>query len=185
MKKLIIGITGKNGSGKDSVADYLVSKFGAKKIVFSDMLKEALSIFVDSKEISRLDMAWLSTGLRDRYGQGILAKGVKRRILSTAESMVIISGVRDFGELEMIRSFPNSIFICVQADAEIRWKRMVSRQEKSDDEISFNDFLDREKLNSESMIEGLSAEADVLIVNNGQKSRLLEDIDEVLGKYMI
>ena len=105
MEKLVIGIVGKNGSGKDSVADFLVDNYGARKLVFSDMLKEALSIFIGDDEIGRLDMSWLSTNLRSKYGEGVLAKGMKKRVLSSREEILVISGVRDFGELEMIRSF--------------------------------------------------------------------------------
>lgn len=183
MEKLIIAITGKNGSGKDSVADYLVSKYGAEKMVFSDMLREALSIFIDPEDISRSDMAWLSTGLREKYGQGVLAEGMKRRIMLSNKDIVVVSGVRDFGELEMIRSFPNNILIVIEADAEIRWKRMIARQEKADDNISFEAFLDREKLESESMINDLSLKADYRIANNEQKDHLLAEVDKIMENY--
>lgn len=184
MEKLVIGIVGKNGSGKDSVADFLVDNYGARKLVFSDMLKEALSIFIDDNEIGRLDMSWLSTNLRDKYGEGVLARGMKRRVSSSKEEILVISGVRDFGELEMIRSFQKNIFIAVKADPEIRWQRMTSRQIKADDKVSFEDFLDREELESEKRIEDLCFSVDYTINNDGEKDSLFVEVDRMLTDYL-
>lgn len=41
---MIIGISAKANSGKDLVGDYLVSKYGYKKVKFADKLKDILSI---------------------------------------------------------------------------------------------------------------------------------------------
>lgn len=41
---MIIGITGVAGSGKDTVADYLASKYGFIKVSFASILKEMLAI---------------------------------------------------------------------------------------------------------------------------------------------
>lgn len=184
MSKIVIGIVGKNGSGKDSVADYLVTKYTARKLVFSDMLKEALSIFLLENDISRMDMAWLSTALRERYGEGILAKGMKKRIMSSEEEVLVISGLRDFGELEMIRSFDDNLFICVDALPEIRWERMKKRKDKADDMISYEDFLKREDLQSEKNIGLLAREADNLIMNNDSMEVLKKRIDEAMKGHI-
>lgn len=41
---MIIGVSGKKGSGKDVIADYLVKEYDFKKISFADPIKEALKI---------------------------------------------------------------------------------------------------------------------------------------------
>mgnify|MGYP003475731213 FL=1 len=41
---MIIGITGVAGSGKDTAADYLVSKYGFTKVSFAAILKNMLSV---------------------------------------------------------------------------------------------------------------------------------------------
>ena len=43
-KQLIIGLIGKSGSGKTTVADYLHAYYGVSSIAFATPLKEALSI---------------------------------------------------------------------------------------------------------------------------------------------
>ena len=42
--KTIIGIKGKSGSGKDTVANYLIEKYGFQKLALADSLKEIVSI---------------------------------------------------------------------------------------------------------------------------------------------
>ncbi|VVC05802.1 Uncharacterised protein [uncultured archaeon] len=44
---MIIGLMGWTGSGKDTVSDYLVQKYGFKKLGFADSLKEAISSVFD------------------------------------------------------------------------------------------------------------------------------------------
>ena len=39
---MIVGISGKMGSGKDTISDYLVRKFLGRKVAFADKLKELL-----------------------------------------------------------------------------------------------------------------------------------------------
>ena len=47
---MIIGITGKAGAGKDTVADYLISHEGFKKIALADPIKRLVK---DVFEIGR------------------------------------------------------------------------------------------------------------------------------------
>ena len=41
---MIIGLTGRAGAGKDTVADYLVENYGFKKLSFASTLKEMLAV---------------------------------------------------------------------------------------------------------------------------------------------
>ena len=46
-KKMLVGITGKAGSGKDTVGDYLVKSHGFKKIALADPIKRLVKdVFV-------------------------------------------------------------------------------------------------------------------------------------------
>lgn len=53
---MIVGITGKKNSGKDTAADYLVKKLGFTKIGFADKLKESFAALFDIsiEDIERL-----------------------------------------------------------------------------------------------------------------------------------
>lgn len=177
--KIIIGIAGKNGSGKDTAADYLVEKYNAHKLVFSDLLNEALSVFIE--KIGREDNAWLSTNLRSRFGDGVLSAGMKKKIDASQSSLIVISGFRDMGELTMLRGYPGGILLYVSADIRTRWERITKRAVKADDQVSFDQFVnEKEKLPSEQYIEKLGEAADFKVVNDGTREELEEQIDAVM-----
>ena len=44
---IIVGLSGKAGSGKDTVANYLVEKHNFTKLAFAGVLKEGMKILFD------------------------------------------------------------------------------------------------------------------------------------------
>jgi hypothetical protein len=54
----LIGITGKAGTGKDTLADYLVEKHGFHRYGFADPIKELLNEFFGWKPHQWLDRDW-------------------------------------------------------------------------------------------------------------------------------
>jgi hypothetical protein len=63
---LIIGITGRKGSGKDSAANVLIEKFGAHRQAFADPLRQIGTILFGITEEEMLDRALKET-MRDQY----------------------------------------------------------------------------------------------------------------------
>ena len=64
--KTMIGLVGKKGSGKDTMADFLVSDYGYRKLAMADPLKKACKILFDfsdaqlsdHQEKERVDERW-------------------------------------------------------------------------------------------------------------------------------
>jgi len=141
MAKTIIGLIGRNGSGKDTAANMLAQKLNAQMIVYSGTINNALMIFLDKEQIGRDNQACMAAFLRGKYGDGIIAQGVKRELDKKPDGVYLLVGARDDGDYELVRSFPGSFFIVVNADVKIRWERVRLRKEKSDDDISFDGKL--------------------------------------------
>ncbi|MBD3300498.1 MAG: AAA family ATPase [Candidatus Moranbacteria bacterium] len=182
-QKIVIGITGKNGSGKDTVSDYIVEKYQARKLVYSDLLKKALRVFLH--DIGRDDFSWLATNLRKRYGEGIIGKGMEKAIEKTKKEVVVLSGLRDFGELELIRNYDNGYLIYIEAPVKLRWRRIYKRRSKADDEVSFAEFLKvKENLPTEKKIAALKKEADYIIVNDKDLDHLQTKVESILNKII-
>jgi len=181
IKQIVIGLVGEPGSGKDTVSKYLREKYGAKEIRFSDPLADALKNFVD--DISREDFQWLSHVIRERFGQDIFAKALKKR-MSTDDRIVIFNGVRFWENCDLVKSFPNSRMIYVTADQKMRWERAVSRMEKADDNSSFEKFQELERYETEALIPKIGAEADFTIRNEKDLEHLLAETDKVMVQIM-
>ena len=180
-KQIIIGLIGEPGSGKDTVASYLEDRYGAKMIRFSDPLFDALRNFIN--DVSREDLQWLSHEVRERFGQDIFTKALKKR-MSDEDRVIVFNGVRFWENEALVRSFANNTLIYVTADQKLRWERSVSRMEKSDDNNSFEKFQELEKFETEAIIPQIGAKADFTIRNEQTLEYLLEEIDKIMQKIM-
>jgi len=114
---MIIGLAGKAGSGKDTVADYLVANYGFEKISFAKPLKDMLSAAGfpeptnrDDKEkpINGFNFSWryMAQTLGTEWGRNCLGQDIwvqiAMRNLDTNKNYVF-SDVRFENEADAIR----------------------------------------------------------------------------------
>lgn len=180
-KVIVIGIIGKAGSGKDTVTNHLVKKYHGKMIKFADPLNEMLHIFVD--HISREDQQWLSFQMRERFGQDIFSKVLKKRI-SASDSLVILNGIRFWENLELLKNFKNNYSLFINVSPKTRWKRVFSRKEKKDDKVSFRKFQKIDNAETEAAIEAIGQKADFVINNEADTKTLLRSVDAIMEKII-
>lgn len=180
-KVIVIGVIGKAGSGKDTVTDYLTKKYKGKVIKFADPLNEALYIFAD--HISREDQQWLSFQMRERFGQDVFSKVLRKRIL-TSDSLIVLNGIRFWENFKLLKSFKNNYSIFIDLDQKIRWKRIFGRKEKKDDKVSFGKFQEIDNAETEVAIENIGRKADFIISNEGDQKTLLQSIDLIMEKIL-
>jgi len=180
-KKLIIGLVGETGSGKDTVAKYLAEKYGAHLMRFADPLKDTLKIYFD--EISKKDQQWLALEFRKRFGNDILGKALRKKI-ENGEGIISINGLRMPEDYTFVKSFENSFVIYITADQELRWKRTTTRGEKTDDNMSFDSFKETEKVETEIHIPEIGAKADFTIRNEKDLEHLLSETDKIMAGIM-
>jgi dephospho-CoA kinase len=177
-KKIVIGLVGETGSGKDTVANYLHEKYGAQLMRFADPIKEALGIFFEKS--SKEDQQWLYIEFSKRFGRDVLGKALRKKV-EQADGIIVINGVRMPTDYDFVKSFENSFLIYTTVDQEIRWKRTIGRQEKSDDNMSFEKFQEIEKAETEVHIPEIGAKADFTIRNEKDLEFLLRSVDEVMA----
>jgi len=179
MKKIIIGLTGEMGAGKDTFCEHIekVSQEPVFSLKFSDPLSEVLKVFFN--EISRGDQQWLAIMLRERFGKDILAKAIKKKINNIQEGLIILNGIRYREEFNMIKEMTGKI-IYITADSKLRWQRLQNRGEKKDDSAPYEKFLELEKAETESLIQEMGKEADYKIENNGSLEEFHEKIDNLV-----
>lgn len=179
-KKIIIGLVGETGSGKDTVAHYLKRKHGVRLLRFSQPLKKALKLFFDKP--SKTDQAWLYQVFKERFGEEVLHLGIKRYI-NQNKGIMCINGLRMPKDLSFTRSFENSYVIYVTADQKLRWERTCNRGEKEDDSQSFAKFQEFETTTeTEKAVPEIGAQADFTLKNEGTLEELLKGVDEIMKK---
>ncbi len=185
---IIIGITGRKRSGKDTIGEYLVKNHGFVRVAFADALKEACKIifgFSDEqvygdelKEV--VDKYWNhspreilqkvgSELFRDQLsivceniGNDIWIRSVERKIENLQKQgfdRFVVTDVRFENELNFIKKYKNGY----------TWK--VTRNKNNDQEIKVHQ--------SEAMIDELKT--DVLIDNVQTIEKLYQTVEEFVS----
>lgn len=159
-------INGRGGSGKDTVADYLVEKYGFKKISFAEPIYDLAREYFDMKQKDR----WLLQQIGQKFREIDRDVWIKYALkVSRQYDKVVISDCRQ--ENEYI-TFVNDGFlpIRVDADLDIRIKRLTER-DGAEPDVS---LLENE---SETGADGFGyTELD----NNGSFDYLYKQIDSML-----
>lgn len=183
MAKIIIGLVGPIASGKGVTKKYLESKYGAKHCKFSTPLRDVLiRLRID---ISRDNMIDLSTILRERYGQDLLAKVIASDASRLDSDIVVVDGVRRLDDIEHLSTLPHFCLVKIDTDPKIRYERMKVRNENmGDSEKSFAEFMEDHERETEATIPEVMDNAKYSLVNDGSFEDLNKQIDELVKKIL-
>ena len=182
MAKIIIGLTGPMASGKDVVRKYFEEKYGAKGCKFSTILRDVLDRLYLEK--SRENLVALSTSLREVFGQDLLAKVIAHDSLANDAEIVVINGVRRNSDIVHLRNLPNFFLISINATPEVRFQRMVSRNENAGDATkTFEKFMAEHQFETEIQIPEVMSSAKFAIDNTEYEfPDLYKELDRVMGE---
>jgi len=183
MPKLIIGLVGPLASGKGVVKTYLEEKHSAVSYKFSDILRDILNrLYLPT---SRENMQNLSTDLRSKFGNDILAKAMAQDVKNERQDLVIIDGVRRLDDILPLTDDPKFKLISIDADLKVRYERMRLRNENpGDSNKTFEDFLTDSEREAEMEIPKTMANAHYHLDNNHNLAHLYEQIDNLLIKII-
>lgn len=99
-QKLLIGISGFNASGKTTLARALIEHFKAPSNRFSAVLAtiaEELGLPADKVALQEL-----STVLRARLGEDILARGMCEWVKNVQNPVIVVEGIRRIADIELL-----------------------------------------------------------------------------------
>ena len=179
MSKIILGFVGPFASGKDLSKKYLEEKYDATSHRFSTMLRDVLNrLYIP---ITRENLQDISLDLRNRFGGDTLARVIKEDAKNDENNIVVIDGVRRLDDIAHLKDLPNFYLISIDADPEIRYKRMLSRNENTgDDKKTFEEFLEDGRREAELEIPTVMEQANYKIDNNGSIEDLYKQIDKII-----
>ncbi len=179
---IIIGITGTIGSGKGVVVAYLCEKYGfvhysVRNFLVAEIERRGLPMNRDS-------MALVGNDLREKNHSGFIVEQLFLQALLSGKNAVIES-IRTVGEIETLKKHKNFSLVAIDADVDLRYKRIVSRKSVTDN-ISFEKFLEEEKREMQSSdpnkqnIKACVERADVVIKNTESFEDLYKKIDSTV-----
>lgn len=183
-QKIVIGLVGENGAGKETFSNFLSEVTQGKKVArvgFSDFLKKTLDLW--GIPPTRYNLQEISIIMRRSFGEDIVPKGMKPFIEKTRADIIILDGVRWMVDVDLIRSFPKNSLIYITAPKKVRFERLKKRRQKvGEDQMSYKDFLDSEKRETEVMIPKIGKLSDFKIENSGTLQEFKSEVKQFYQK---
>jgi cytidylate kinase len=141
---LIIGISGTNGSGKDTIANWLGEKHGfyvasATLIFEEELAKRGLPFERENKRA-------LSAEWRKQYGRGVLVDKAIAKAQEAGYDKLVVGSLRNDGEVDRVHEL-NGIVVWFDADKKVRYDRIVnSKRGRVEDQKTFEQFVAEEEI---------------------------------------
>ena len=184
LKSIVFGLTGKNASGKGTVAEILKKKNFTYHSL-SDSLRDELKSL--KKEETRENLIDIGNELREKGGPGVLADKLMPKLNS--ENNHIVDSIRNPLEVISLRKetlLRRFFLISVDANSRLRYDRLCSRGRIGDTD-SWEKFVEQEKKeenNDDPNKQQLSRTmemADYSIDNSGTLEELEAQINRIIS----
>lgn len=184
----IIGISGTNGSGKDTLAQILVAGFGWYFVSVTDILRAEVKrrgLPPERKYTSQLSGEW-----RRRHGLGVLIDKAVEEFKEQSRQYpgLVISSLRNPGEADELHRLGGRL-VWLDANPKARYRRVESRLRGPEDHKTYEQFLAEEQAemhhqgNDPTALDmaAVKAKADIFISNNSDN---LEDFKSTVTKAL-
>jgi dCMP deaminase len=181
---MIVGLTGRNASGKTEVSEYLKSR-GFEYHSLSDEIRE--EIRARGQEITRDMLIRVGTELREKFGPGILAERILLRL--GHERNYVVDSIRNPTEVEVLRRRKDFVLLGIDAEEAIRFQRSCARgREGAASTLEQFAAEEARELNSDNpasqQLLATHRLADVTVANNGTVAELHQKLDTLIPRYM-
>jgi len=141
---MIIGLTGRNASGKGAAAEFLCTK-GFAFHSLSDVIREEVNRM--GLEVSRENLIAAGRRMRAEHGTDFLAQQILQR-LEPGQNYVVDS-FRHPDEVSVFRDRPDFSLLAIRAESETRFSRIRQRARENDPQ-TMEEFLALEEEESSS-----------------------------------
>ncbi len=178
-EKTVIGVAGMPGAGKATVVEVAKEK-GYGIIVMGNEVREETKR--RNLEPTPHNVGKVMLRMRHEGGPAAVAKRCIPKIEKMKNEVVVIDGIRSLYEAdEFKKHFPEFEILAIHSSPETRFKRLFKRK-RSDDPASWETFLERDWRELRVGLGSVIASADVMIVNEGKRTELKEEVEGFLEK---
>jgi len=181
----IVGLTGRNASGKGAVAEILKKKSYVYHSL-SDTLRYELN--ERGQNESRDNLIQIGNELRESGGPGVLADLMIKNLLSLENH--VVDSIRNPSEVDSLnRKYINHKFVMLVVDAspKIRFDRLKKRN-RIGDSSSWEEFMHQESIeeksnnpNKQQLLATIS-KADYIVDNSGTLNDLEVEIEKIISQ---
>lgn len=184
MSKIVIGLVGRKGAGKGTVAALVKKRYGADTYRFSDCLREILAQL--SIPDSRENLIKLSEILRQGFGQDALKRALAARARKSGHDLIVIDGIRRLDDLNGLEELGEIKLVAIEAPMELRYERISKRGENADETAAdFELFKQQENAPTEITIAEVEARAWSRIDNSRSYEELERQVEELVKKLFL
>ncbi len=178
----IIGISGTNGSGKDTVGRILEEQHNYLFISVTDILRKELKD--RGLTLQRDNMRSLSSEWRKQFGLGVLIDKAKEIFDNTEGkySGLAIASLRNPGEADSVHAY-GGVVLWVDSDPRVRYERVISNYRGEDrtvdDKKTFEEFIADEDAEMQHPPDGDETTLSMLGVKDKSDFLLNNDCDNL------
>jgi dephospho-CoA kinase len=177
--KIVLGLSGKIASGKDTIADYIVEKYGGVSVSFSKPLRDILNIAY--LPINRSNLSWLAQALVDKFGGDVISNIVGKEIEKSDKKIFVLPNIRRSDDVSYFRNWDGYFSVGINTDPKICYERLIKRGQNIDDNTkTWEEFQKDLLLSTEVEIDKLAESATFRIDNNGTLEDLYKQIDQII-----
>ena len=177
----VIGVIGKNGSGKDEVLKCFRDKYGVPFLSTGDIVSEIAA--EEGLKPTRENLQAISDRYFKERGEGCFVKMAVDKIRESGWKVAGISGVRSPKDVAILRSELGLNFVLMYVyvtDSHVRFERMLKRGEGRDAK-AYDQFVQQDKAEEKLFnIEKAAAKADYSLSNDGSLGDLRIAIDNLV-----
>ena len=182
----IIAVAGTNGSGKDTLGEVLAD-YDWLAVSVSDFLRDEVK--KRGLPVERENLRMVSAEWRRQYGMGVLVDKAVERFKQTDRRYrgVVAIPMRNAGEAKHANDL-GATLVWVDADPQLRYQRIYSRQRSPEDQKTFEQFQAEEQAEihrtgdkATLSLAAVKDLADIFITND---SNNLQDFRQIVQKAL-
>lgn len=173
----IIGLSGTNGSGKDTLGVLLAEKYNFLFVSLTDILRVEARLrgMVPNREALRT----ISTEWRREHGLGVLVERAVDSFIPVKDqySGLVMASLRNPAEADTVHTH-NGLVVWTDGDPKVRFERIQSnrstRDRAAEDDITFEEFLAHEQAEMHHTgdkatlnMSGVRDKSDLVLINDG------------------